>query len=50
MALGPGIPDPAAATPLRQHRANVNCNVRARSILGGLHHEYSLASMSAVLG
>lgn len=48
MALGPGVPDPSAAAvrPLTQpsrHRIGEGLAVRAKSILGGLHHEYSLA-------
>jgi putative transposase len=45
MSLGPGLPDPPAATltPLQPyHRSNVD-RVRARSVLGGLHHEYQMA-------
>ena len=48
MALGPGVPDPPIATarPLTQpcrHRIVEGFTVRAKSILGGLHHEYALA-------
>jgi transposase InsO family protein len=44
MALGPGVPDPPSevvpsATPLTRQRIGE----RARSALGGLHHEYLLA-------
>ena len=47
MALGPGVPDPPAgvvpsATPLTRHRIGEPLGVRARSVLGGLHHEYLL--------
>ncbi len=46
--LGPGVPDPPenaiviARTPFR-HRLAAGTFVVAKSILGGLHHEYSLA-------
>jgi len=45
MALGPGVPDPPSevvpsATPLTRHRLGEHLSVRARSVLGGLHHEY----------
>ena len=48
MALGPGVPDPPSevvpsATPLTRHRLGEHLSVRARSVLGGLHHEYLLA-------
>ena len=48
MALGPGVPDPPSevvpsATPLTRHRIGERLAVRARSVLGGLHHEYLLA-------
>jgi putative transposase len=45
MALGPGVPDrpsevvPPATQPTR-HRIGERLGVRARSVLGGLHHEY----------
>jgi transposase InsO family protein len=47
MALGPGVPDPplevaSSAIPLTRHRIGERLRVRARSVLGGLHHEYSL--------
>jgi transposase InsO family protein len=51
MALGPGVPDPPTVTsrpstrPSR-HRIVEGLTVRAKSILGGLHHEYSLVPMS----
>jgi len=49
MALGPGVPDPPSvvlqsATPLTRHRIGERRGVRVRSVLGGLHHEYLLAS------
>jgi len=48
MALGPGVPDPPSegvpsATQLSRHRIGERLVVRARSLLGGLHHEYLLA-------
>ena len=52
MALGPGVPDPPpevvnSATPRTRHRIGECLGVRARSVLGGLHHEYQLAPASA---
>jgi hypothetical protein len=46
--LGPGVPDPprgAAGVPKSEsrHRLAAGALVLAKSILGGLHHEYSLA-------
>ncbi len=51
MALGPGVPDPPAPLTLAhnrrtRHRIGEHLVVRVRSVLGGLHHEYSLASAS----
>jgi hypothetical protein len=48
MALGPGVPDPPSevARPpaqLSRHRIGGRFVLRGKSILGGLHHEYSLA-------
>jgi hypothetical protein len=48
MALGPGVPDPPSgvepsATPRTRHRIGERLGVRARSVQGGLHHEYRLA-------
>jgi transposase InsO family protein len=48
MALGPGVPDPPPALRDQQyassrHRREVSYAVHAKSILAGLHHEYSLA-------
>jgi putative transposase len=48
MALGPGVPDPPATTmvlpePSSRHRRGESYAVRATSVLGGLHHEYSAA-------
>jgi transposase InsO family protein len=49
-SLGPGIPHPPAglpATPLIGHRLPPDARVVARSILGGLHHEYGLEKAAA---
>lgn len=51
MALGPGVPDPAPAPTLAseenpRHRLGEHLVVRARSVLGGLHHEYSLIEVT----
>jgi len=40
-----GVPDPPSEvvpspTPLTRHRLGEHLSVRARSVLGGLHHEY----------
>ena len=50
--LGPGVPDPPpepACVPKSgpRHRLVSGALVRAKSVLGGLHHEYSLATMPA---
>ena len=47
-ALGPGVPDPpenqeVIPKPETRHRLAVGALVLAKSVLGGLHHEYSLA-------
>jgi transposase InsO family protein len=47
-ALGPGVPDPparAARIPKSEsrHRLGADVLVLAKSVLGGLHHEYSIA-------
>jgi len=52
MALGPGVPDPPLvlvrpATQPTRHRIGERLGVRARSVLGGLHHEYRLAPVLA---
>jgi transposase InsO family protein len=52
MALGPGVPDPPLTDvdrppPSSRHRRGETFVVRAKSILGGLHHEYVLAPASA---
>jgi hypothetical protein len=51
-ALGPGVPDPpkdqeVIPKPATRHRLAADALVRAKSVLGGLHHEYSLAPASA---
>ena len=48
MALGPGVPDPPVGTLVHpvsnsRYRRGESYAVRAIPILGGLHHEYSLA-------
>ena len=46
--LGPGIPDPPAQSkPKTQMHFGNRCTVLAKSVLGGLHHEYSLAPIHA---
>jgi transposase InsO family protein len=52
MSLGPGVPDPPATRTFvrhqeSRHRSGERLLVHVRSVLGGLHHEYSLASASA---
>jgi transposase InsO family protein len=49
VSLGPGVPDPPSELPVRpksetRHRLAAGSLVLAKSILGGLHHEYSLVS------
>jgi putative transposase len=49
-SLGPGIPDPGLgyrAVKLRGHRLPTGYQVTAKSILGGLHHEYRLQRKAA---
>jgi putative transposase len=47
MALGPGVPDPpphlAARLSKSRHRLDDVASVCSKAVLGGLHHEYSLA-------
>ena len=48
MALGPGVPDPPRRSAVlgsqqSRHRIGEGLVVLAKSVLGGLHHEYSLA-------
>ena len=50
--LGPGVPGPprgavAVSKSESRHRLAAGALVRVRSILGGLHHEYSLAAAAA---
>jgi putative transposase len=50
--LGPGVPDPprgAAVVPKSgsRHRLAAGALVLAKSVVGGLHHEYSIATVSA---
>jgi transposase InsO family protein len=52
MVLGPGVPGPPPAISdfvhaRLPHRRGESYAVRAKSILGGLHHEYSLAPAAA---
>ena len=48
MVLGPGVPDPPTAPsrsmPKSRHRLDDFGPVRSKAVLGGLHHEYFLAS------
>jgi transposase InsO family protein len=51
-ALGPGVPDPPGKAVLvpnseSRHRLAAGAVVLAKSILGGLHHEYSLGTARA---
>jgi hypothetical protein len=51
-SLGPGVPDPPQGTPMlpkskSRHRLAAGALVLAKSVLGGLHHEYSLAVAAA---
>jgi len=50
--LGPGVPDPprepgVVAKFQSRHRLSAGAFVIAKSVLGGLHHEYSMATVSA---
>ena len=50
MSLGPGVPDPPSArapTKNRRFTAGERLIVSAKSVLGGLHHEYSRALADA---
>jgi putative transposase len=47
-SLGPGVPDPPKPVSMARksesrHRLAAGAVVLAKSVLGGLHHEYSLA-------
>jgi putative transposase len=51
--LGPGVPDPPRGTAVvpkseSRHRLAAGALVLAKSVSGGLHHEYSLAPMPAI--
>jgi putative transposase len=49
-SLGPGLPEASPglpATPITGHRLPREVRVVARSILGGLHHEYGLEQLAA---
>ena len=51
-SLGPGVPDPLkecvkVPKSTSRHRLAAGAVVLARSVLGGLHHEYSLAAVPA---
>jgi transposase InsO family protein len=49
-SLGPGIPLPLNPLPEpspQRHQIPDDCRVRARPVLGGLHHEYSLEKQAA---
>ena len=50
--LGPGVPDPPRGSVVvpkseSRHRLAAGALVLAKSVLGGLHHEYSVAAVSA---
>jgi putative transposase len=51
MSLGPGIPQPPPPLPVtlhaHRHRLPAHLHVVARSVVGGLHHEYGLAAQAA---
>jgi putative transposase len=52
MSLGPGVPDPPAMLPFLEyrksrHRLGEGLVVHAKSVLGGLHHEYSFVAGGA---
>jgi hypothetical protein len=52
MELGPGVPDPPKemaeiANSETRHRLAAGALVLTKSILGGLHHEYSLGTATA---
>jgi putative transposase len=50
-SLGPGIPDsdsrPRPRPSIHRHELSANCRIRARDVLGGLHHEYWLEEIAA---
>ena len=50
--LGPGVPDPPRAAEVvpkskNRHQLAADALVLVKSVLGGLHHEYSLAAAPA---
>jgi hypothetical protein len=52
-ALGPGVPDPPQGVAVVQksksrHRLAAGALVLAKSVLGGPHHEYSIATATAI--
>lgn len=53
MSLGPGVPDPPTTEPVARpicesrHRLGEHLTVFTKPLLGGLHHEYSLAPIPA---
>ena len=51
MSLGPGLPQPPPSLPMtlhaHRHRLPAHVCVVARSVVGGLHHEYGLAAQAA---
>src|ERR1700758_1567497 len=51
-SLGPGIPDsdsrPRPRPSIHGHELPANCRIRARDVLGGLHHAYWLEEIAAV--
>jgi putative transposase len=49
-SLGPGIPDTSVVLPVAgpsRHEISHNHRVVAKSVLGGLHHEYRLEKIAA---
>jgi len=49
-SLGPGIPlplDPLPSPSACRHQIRGDCRVRAKPVLGGLHHEYFLEKLAA---
>jgi putative transposase len=50
-SLGPGLPEPEAGLPVplqkQRHQIPMGYRVKAKSILGGLHHEYRLEKIAA---
>jgi putative transposase len=50
MSLGPGIPQPPVSLPVprpaHRHQLLKHLRVRARLILGGLHHDYQLEEVA----